>query len=173
MLCILPMAAAAAPSQVYIHILARLIYWPEVAIVSDCMQRSCWMWRPLQCRRLHRHYAHSRCVAYGRTFIPSVIEPSFGIGRIMYCLFEHAFYHREGDEKRTVFRFQPVVAPFKATVLPLLQKDSMNSVAQQLSAALTKAGLFNVIDTTGTVQHFCNEVEVDAHASPPQHSCVI
>ena len=84
-----------------------------------------------------------------RTFIPSVIEPSFGVGRIMYCMFEHAFYHREGDEKRTVFRFQPVVAPFKATVLPLLQKESMNALAQEVSTQLTRAGLYNVIDTTG------------------------
>jgi hypothetical protein len=39
------------------------------------------------------------CLAYpqvsGRTFTPAVIEPSFGIGRIMYCMFEHAFYSRE------------------------------------------------------------------------------
>ena len=91
--------------------------------------------------------AASACAS--RTFIPSVIEPSFGIGSIMYCLFEHAYYHREGDEKRTVFRFQPVVAPFKATVLPLLQKDNMNALAQQVSSQLTKAGLYNVIDTTG------------------------
>merc|ERR1719225_1632681 len=35
--------------------------------------------------------------------IPSVIEPSFGIGRIMYALFEHNFKVREGDEARTFF----------------------------------------------------------------------
>lgn len=34
--------------------------------------------------------------------IPSVVEPSFGIGRIMYALFEHNFRMREGDEQRTV-----------------------------------------------------------------------
>lgn len=31
----------------------------------------------------------------GRNITPSVIEPSFGIGRIVYSLFEHAFYVRE------------------------------------------------------------------------------
>lgn len=31
----------------------------------------------------------------GRSFIPSVIEPSFGIGRILYCIFEHCYYTRE------------------------------------------------------------------------------
>ena len=34
--------------------------------------------------------------------MPSVVEPSFGIGRVMYTIFEHNFAVREGDEKRTV-----------------------------------------------------------------------
>ena len=31
-----------------------------------------------------------------------MIEPSFGIGRIMYAVLEHNFNTREGDEQRTV-----------------------------------------------------------------------
>jgi glycyl-tRNA synthetase len=31
----------------------------------------------------------------GRNFVPGVIEPSFGIGRIMYAMFEHCYYCRE------------------------------------------------------------------------------
>ena len=34
--------------------------------------------------------------------VPNVIEPSFGIGRIMYSVFEHNFQMRDGDEQRTV-----------------------------------------------------------------------
>lgn len=34
--------------------------------------------------------------------IPNVIEPSFGIGRIMYSVFEHNFHIRADDEQRTV-----------------------------------------------------------------------
>jgi glycyl-tRNA synthetase (class II) len=34
--------------------------------------------------------------------VPSVIEPSFGLGRIMYTILEHTFHVREGDEQRTV-----------------------------------------------------------------------
>ena len=33
---------------------------------------------------------------------PHVIEPSFGIGRIMYSVLEHNFKGREGDEQRNV-----------------------------------------------------------------------
>lgn len=34
--------------------------------------------------------------------VPSVIEPSFGIGRVMYSVLEHSFRQREGDEQRSV-----------------------------------------------------------------------
>ncbi len=42
-----------------------------------------------------------------------MIEPSFGIGRIIYCLLEHCYYTREGDEKRAVFGLEPLIAPIK------------------------------------------------------------
>lgn len=44
---------------------------------------------------------HSFCVPV-EEIVPNVIEPSFGIGRIMYTVFEHTFRIREGDEQRTV-----------------------------------------------------------------------
>lgn len=34
--------------------------------------------------------------------VPSVVEPSFGVGRVMYSIFEHNFRTREGDDQRTV-----------------------------------------------------------------------
>jgi glycyl-tRNA synthetase len=30
-------------------------------------------------------------------YTPNVIEPSFGIGRVLYCIFEHCFKSRESD----------------------------------------------------------------------------
>lgn len=51
--------------------------------------------------------------------IPSVIEPSFGIGRIMYSLLEHRFQMRDGDEQRCFFSLPSVIAPLKCSVLPL------------------------------------------------------
>lgn len=47
-----------------------------------------------------------------------MVEPSFGIGRIIYCLLEHCYYAREGDEKRAVFGLVPLIAPIKARLLP-------------------------------------------------------
>jgi len=37
-----------------------------------------------------------------REFVPNVIEPSFGIGRILYSLMEHSYWTRENDEARSV-----------------------------------------------------------------------
>ena len=46
---------------------------------------------------------HFDVLAYSvREFTPNVIEPSFGLGRIMYCLLEHSFWSREQDVERGV-----------------------------------------------------------------------
>ncbi|KAI3984470.1 hypothetical protein MKX01_000133 [Papaver californicum] len=72
-----------------------------------------------------------------RVFTPSVIEPYFGIGRIIYCLFEHSFYTRlskAGDEQLNVFSLPPVVAPIKCTVFLLVQN-------LEYARSLTVAGI--------------------------------
>jgi glycyl-tRNA synthetase len=42
-----------------------------------------------------------------REYTPNVIEPSFGVGRILYCLLEHSYWHRAGDEARGVSVLPP------------------------------------------------------------------
>lgn len=41
-----------------------------------------------------------------REYTPNVIEPAFGIGRILYSLMEHVYWSREGSEERGVSRFR-------------------------------------------------------------------
>jgi phage host-nuclease inhibitor protein Gam len=55
----------------------------------------------------------------------------------------------QGDDSRAVFKFTPLIAPVKATVFPLLQKQQLNEQASLISKELTAAGLSNIIDTTG------------------------
>ncbi|KAB0391511.1 hypothetical protein E2I00_000468 [Balaenoptera physalus] len=78
--------------------------------------------------------------------VPSVIEPSFGLGRIMYTVFEHTFQIREGDEQRTFFSFPAVVAPFKCSVLPLSQNQDFMPFVKELSEALTRHGISHKVD---------------------------
>merc|ERR1711937_909312 len=66
-------------------------------------------------------------------FTPSVIEPSYGMGRILYSLLEHSFYVRESDEQRCVMRFNPQVAPYKCAVLPISNNDACNAVVDNIA----------------------------------------
>jgi glycyl-tRNA synthetase len=79
-------------------------------------------------------------------FTPSVIEPSFGIGRILYSLLEHSFYQREGDEQRCVMRFNPQVAPHKCAVLPISSGDEVNAVVDEISQDLMESDLSTRVD---------------------------
>ncbi|KAG7249447.1 hypothetical protein CRUP_016878, partial [Coryphaenoides rupestris] len=78
--------------------------------------------------------------------VPNVIEPSFGIGRIMYCIFEHSFHAREEDEQRTYFSFPALVAPYKCSVLPLSQNPEFVPFVKELSEAMTKFGVSHKVD---------------------------
>ncbi len=51
--------------------------------------------------------------------VPSVIEPSFGIGRILYCILEQNLCVREADRQRVWLSLPPAIAPITCSVLPL------------------------------------------------------
>jgi glycyl-tRNA synthetase len=55
----------------------------------------------------------------GLNFKPRVIEPSFGIDRLLYCTLEKSFYVRETDAQRTVLCLPAALAPFKCCVTGL------------------------------------------------------
>nr|XP_040023127.1 glycine--tRNA ligase [Gasterosteus aculeatus aculeatus] len=78
--------------------------------------------------------------------VPNVIEPSFGIGRIMYTIFEHTFHVREGDEQRTYFSFPATVSPYKCSVLPLSQNQEFMPFVKELSEAMTKNAVSHKVD---------------------------
>src|SRR5438067_1573683 len=66
-------------------------------------------------------------------FIPHVIEPSAGADRFTLAVLCEAYAEDEiGGEKRTVMRFHPRLAPIKAAVFPLVNKEGMPEVAYQL-----------------------------------------
>ncbi len=95
--------------------------------------------------------AHS--LSGGGAGTPNVIEPSYGIDRIIYALLESSFYEEQvGKEKRKVLRFKKEVAPVRAAVLPLLKREELKkkarAVFQELRAA---AGMFVEYDESGSI----------------------
>jgi glycyl-tRNA synthetase len=69
-------------------------------------------------------------------YIPHVIEPSFGVGRIVYCIFEHCFQVREADAQRTYFDFPPAIAPVKCSLLPLQNSPQLNEKVTLISKSI-------------------------------------
>ena len=83
-----------------------------------------------------------------RKYTPSVVEPSFGVGRILYAIFEHSYYAR-GD-KRQVMRFKPAIAPVKCAVCPLTNGDAkLNAVVDDIARALRRRNVSFKVDSTG------------------------
>lgn len=69
----------------------------------------------------------------GKNITPGVIEPSFGIGRILYSILEHSYHVRENDEQRGYLKLPPAIAPVKVSVLPLLSKDVLFAYIPKIS----------------------------------------
>jgi len=79
----------------------------------------------------------------GDTFIPHVIEPSFGIGRIFYCVLEHAYWCRPNDKDRGVFSLPPILAPSKVSVFPLLSDERFSPIVEQIGSFHTFLFLYS------------------------------
>jgi glycyl-tRNA synthetase len=91
-------------------------------------------------------WTKSKKMVHEIKYTPSVIEPSFGMGRILYSLLEHSFYQREGDEQRCVMRFNPTVAPEKAAVLPISSNAECNKVVDEIALDLMESDLATRVD---------------------------
>ncbi len=66
-------------------------------------------------------------------FVPHVIEPSAGADRFTLAVLCEAYTEEKvKDEMRTVMRFHPRLAPIKAAVFPLVNRDGMPEIAQRL-----------------------------------------
>lgn len=88
-------------------------------------------------------------ITHVREFIPSVIEPSFGIGRIIYAVLEHSFWARKEDTARTVMSFPPHVAPSKVLLVPLQNKKELTSICSDIARSLRKEQIPFKIDDSG------------------------
>ncbi|BCB04860.1 glycine--tRNA ligase [Bacillus sp. KH172YL63] len=94
---------------------------------------------------LKRHMEHSNEDFHymdpqtNEKYVPYCIEPSLGADRVTLAFLCDAFEEEElENDSRTVLRFHPALAPFKAAVLPLSKKlsDEAFKVYEELSQDL-------------------------------------
>ena len=67
-----------------------------------------------------------------REFTPNVIEPSFGIGRILYSLLEHSYWSRAEDADRRVLSLPPSVAPIKCLIVPISSNEAFRPLLKEI-----------------------------------------
>jgi glycyl-tRNA synthetase len=72
-------------------------------------------------------------------FVPYVIEPSVGVGRLLLALMHSAYVEEEvNGETRVVLRFRPEIAPVKVAILPLSKNETLTPLAKEVFASLAR-----------------------------------
>jgi glycyl-tRNA synthetase len=88
----------------------------------------------------------------GEKFVPHIIEPSYGIDRILYFLLEHNYVEgKKKDEEYTILKFTPLMAPIKVGVFPLIGDDTLITIARTINNDLRNAGISTYYDESGTI----------------------
>jgi len=88
----------------------------------------------------------------GEELVPHVIEPSFGIDRILYTVLEHSYYEEmvEG-EARIVLKLLPRMTPVDVAVLPLMDREELTAPSREILEELRAAGFPTDYDTSGSI----------------------
>ena len=89
----------------------------------------------------------------GEWFIPHVVEPAFGIDRILWHILDHAFKETEkGGEPYRTLTLSKHIAPIDVAIFPLFEKDGMGEMAQDIhSLCCKKSGLVSMYDAGGSI----------------------
>ena len=101
--------------------------------------------------------------AKNKKYIPYVVEPSLGVDRMVLAFLTEAYDEeilidgKGKEDKRTVLRLHPALAPYKAAVLPLSKK--LNDQASELYDTLAKDFMVHYDDTGSIGKRYRREDE--------------
>jgi glycyl-tRNA synthetase len=84
----------------------------------------------------------------GTRFLPHVIEPSFGVERLLYTTLE---YNLTMKEDRLILGLPFNLAPIQASVFPLVNKDGLQKRASEVYEALIADRLRVEYDESGSI----------------------
>jgi len=88
----------------------------------------------------------------GEHVVPHVVEPSFGIDRLLYTVLDHAYREDVVDgEARTCLALSPEMAPTTVGVFPLMDRDGLGERARDVAADLRGRGLSVAYDDSGAI----------------------
>jgi glycyl-tRNA synthetase len=96
----------------------------------------------------HVQVIRKRVEEKGSKFVPHVVEPSFGIDRLVYIALETAY---EKVKDRAILKFPREIAPIQVAVFPLVTKGDLGKKAQELQRKLSEEGLEVFYDESGSI----------------------
>ncbi len=75
----------------------------------------------------------------GNKYVPHVIEPTFGLSRLLGIILTDAYTEEEvNGNVRTVLKLAPQLAPIKAAIFPLQKDEKLQGQAQEIYKTLSK-----------------------------------
>jgi len=88
----------------------------------------------------------------GEHVTPHVVEPSFGVDRLVYTVLAHAYREDEVDgEERSYLALPPAIAPTTVGVFPLMDRDGLADRARAVAHDLREAGVAVTYDDSGAI----------------------
>lgn len=88
----------------------------------------------------------------GEEVRPHVIEPSYGIDRMLYGVLENTYSVDTIDgETRTVLRLPVCVAPIQVAVFPLMSRDELDTIAKTITKELHERNIHAEYDDSGAI----------------------
>jgi glycyl-tRNA synthetase len=66
-------------------------------------------------------------------FVPHVVEPSFGLDRLVYLVLESNYKRKK---KRNIFSFPRELSPYQVSIFPLVNKDELPEKAKKVEKLL-------------------------------------
>jgi glycyl-tRNA synthetase len=88
----------------------------------------------------------------GEKFVPHVIEPSYGVDRILYCLLEHNYKEEtKNEEEYRLLSLPANMAPVNVGVFPLISDEKLIKQAKQIDKTLRENDIFTQYDDGGSI----------------------
>ena len=83
-------------------------------------------------------------------YYPHVIEPSFGIDRLIYSIFEQNFWARESDGQRIVLSLPSALSPYNVAVFALSKNETLLPLVDSIRKTLSTSGFRCYLDNSST-----------------------
>ena len=97
---------------------------------------------------LNEDYMSQKTERRSEMVYPNVVEPSFGLDRILYCLLESSW---NVDGEREWISLPQDTSPYDLLVAPLMTKDGLDDKAHEIMKAAINVGVDAYYDEAGSI----------------------